>query len=219
MSSLCLSIDGLSVQFATCESMLTCTRLGDDLGGAFLMWDSLLRKLGNMSTFFLQSLVEHMIAAMTACTASKNTSDVVKEAFSNWVHHICQGGGSNRKVGVSKLDVREYAMKLCCANPGFWTNRLGDELLASGPEGFRDAWQSILDASKLHNGDFEEQAQAGSNVITTGGGGLLDVQISDGASVPNAPETEGVGEVDTDDGSGGWIRVSSPPKTPIGVAY
>ena len=183
------------------------------------MWDSLLRKLGNMSTFFLQSLVEHMIAAMTACTTSEVPSDVVREAFCIWVHHICQGGGSSRKVGVSKLDVREYAMKLCCANPGFWTNRLGDELLASGPEGFRDAWRSILDASKLQNANAEEHAQSVSEVTIAEGGSFLDAPVTDNAAVSHALETQGACEVDTGDGSDGWIRGSLPPTTPIGVAF
>ena len=177
-------------------------RLGSSLEGAYLIWDDVLfelfDELAGFSRALISSLLQHL--SEPSSTVIDAETDVENEALAIWLLHIIQDDevGKDERLAVE-------VMKWCCLYPGYWTERVGSEVLEGGSEGLSAMWEDLFEASLLK--DDTNGAEEG-------------LQEGQGSTAANLEEQDGDMMIDVDENpsaSAGWRRAVLPPTTPIGV--
>ncbi|WPG99529.1 Hypothetical protein R9X50_00234400 [Acrodontium crateriforme] len=166
--------------------------LGSSMEGAFLLWDELLAGLQAKQPSLLPTLVKKMLNTISQDSTADAATDTSKEALCLWLLRFLDSEISpGSQATVERL--QSSAMRWYCLHPGYWTQRLGEEILGNGDEHFDDQWRTLFDASKLD----VTAAQADADVMEI--------------------EPSTVGGLDDECESRGWVRAAVPMRTPIGV--
>lgn len=114
--------------------------------GAFLIWDDLLRDLSMRLSGFMRVLVTCLLESIAKPATIEPRTDIEKEALAMWLLHTLDSETDKREGQASLVtDV----IKWCCLYPGYWTRRIGREVLDRGDSGLQADWQDLFNASSI----------------------------------------------------------------------
>lgn len=182
--------------------MLTVRRLGSPLDGAYLIWDEPLEKMAQQLRGFVQAFAMTLVESITNPTLMEQSSDTDKEGLVMWLLHTLENKAMYVRGEHERQELWRDVMKHCCLHPGFWTERIGREMLRKGQSDFGDDWQDLFEASLLTT-----------SVNTTEGGMIAK---------DTAPQSHLSEDVEMQDQKryavSGWRRALVPVAAPIGVA-
>ncbi|KAH9830391.1 Pre-rRNA-processing protein las1 [Teratosphaeria destructans] len=179
--------------------------IGASMEGAFKIWDELLTAI-DQSVSQLRSesltplLAKHLLEALPSQTTE---SDVHAENIYLWLLHLIDDHANP--------ELRAEVMRYCCLYASYWTGRLGETLLSSGDESFKDDWEDLFAASRIADGEPEQGVQ---DEAADDDEEMSDV---DAAAAKlnrelNSTSSHGAGYT-----GGGWRLAAIPPRVPIGV--
>ncbi|KAF2767637.1 Las1-domain-containing protein [Teratosphaeria nubilosa] len=180
--------------------------LGASMEGAFKIWDELLTAI-DQSVFQSRSnsltslLAKNLLEDLPSHTTE---SDVDAENIYLWLLHLIES--------QTHREVRAEVMKYCCLHSSYWTERLGEKLLSTGDESFREDWEDLLEASRIANGAPEQGTQ--------GGAADDEEEMSEAGAAAAEPDRELNSTSSHDAGysmGGGWRLAAVQPSVPIGV--
>ena len=166
--------------------------------GAYLLWDDLLQNLCSRQPLFLGCLLEALLAALTRHTLGQEArTDSGKEALHLWLLHITYSDVWLRSRQKTALDVPAWLVKQCCLHPGYWSQRLGEQIIEQGDDDFAETWSDLLAASSVTVATDE-----------------MEIDAVRGSSIPVSRD-EAI--VDDHDDGYGWRFEVMPRSLPIGV--
>ncbi|KAI7201740.1 hypothetical protein D0869_12302 [Hortaea werneckii] len=174
--------------------------LGSAMGPAITLWSSLLDLLATSIPDFRPTLIRHALSVLSSADAAsaKADQDADAEGLYLWTRHFLESEGERGAV---------LALRWCCLYPGYWTRKLGEDIVARSDDEFVHVWKGLFESSALRDADpvvseavpSERQQEVEMNGSQDGVRG--DISVS------------GSNEL----GSGGWRRAVVPPSVPIGV--
>ncbi|RMY30688.1 hypothetical protein D0866_07831 [Hortaea werneckii] len=174
--------------------------LGSAMGPAITLWSSLLDLLATSIPDFRPTLIRHALSVLSSADAAsaKADQDADAEGLYLWTRHFLESEGERGAV---------LALRWCCLYPGYWTRKLGEDIVARSDDEFVHVWKGLFESSALRDADpvvseavpSERQQEVEMNGSQNGVRG--DISVS------------GSNEL----GSGGWRRAVVPPSVPIGV--
>lgn len=182
-------------------------RLGSSIEGAYLIWDDLLQDISAHLHGFSSAFVRSLLQAMTTSASTDPQSDVNKEAFAMWVHHVlCSDKPFSHNHRDDHAAVVE-AMRWCCLHPGHWTEHVGRELLETGDGSFQAEWKDLFEASLVSRGGEHVDVNVPGSDVEMQRGGIDD------------PARTSQVELVVDGATGSWARAVAPVSVPIGVVH
>ncbi|KAK5149150.1 hypothetical protein LTR04_007412 [Oleoguttula sp. CCFEE 6159] len=114
--------------------------LGDNMNGAFMVWDDLLCKLVRHQRRFLRIFVTRMVHLMIQQPRMNVKQDPFREALCLWALHIFvdESWADARKRIEDSL--RTKVVSICIMNPVYWGQRLARLLIEAADETFQYDW-------------------------------------------------------------------------------
>lgn len=180
--------------------------MGTPLEGAFLIWDEILKGFSLRLSGFTRVLATSLLESITKRAASEPRTDVEKEAHTMWLLHIL---GSDHVSCEAREIIDVEIMKLCCLHPGYWTQRIGREVLQLGGSDLRADWQDLFNASSIGAADLDD-----SQVVEVNESALADWRGSEQQLMDqDLSRVEGL----EDNGSRRWKRAVTSLPLPLGV--
>jgi hypothetical protein len=167
--------------------------------GAFAIWDPLLEELC-VNQQVCVGLANQLLKRLTDITLVANAANAESEALYLWLVHLLE----YKSIATAKFfatTIRATILKTCTLHPGFWTQKLAQEILA-GDEDLKSVWQDLLAAAAISQ-------QPGGADVADGAGGSETAGGDEDRSM--------LAQLDEIDDSVGWRRASTRPKKPIGV--
>jgi len=152
--------------------------------------------MSRYSTHFADRLVTALFEAISEVSAVDPERDGDKEALSMWLVHILKK--RSEVLGTGRQ--LEMVLERCCLYPGYWSRRIGQEVLELGDASLRSDWEDLLDASTI--GQSEESAES---AATAGIVASLDHDL------------DSVDQMKAANDFRGWGRAVLSPTTPLGV--
>jgi len=147
-------------------------------------------------TRFADRLITALLEAISEVSVIDPERDGDKEALSIWLVHFLKK--PSQTLGARRH--LEMVLERCCLYPGYWSQRIGKEVLKIGDEDLRSDWEDLLDASTI--GQSEEI------VVSAATEGTV-------ASLPH--DLDGIGPMMAATEFRGWSRAVLCPITPLGV--
>lgn len=181
--------------------MLTFSRLGSSLEGAFLIWDKLLHELSDRLYRFWSSLEMYLLESLSRSESVDPCRNSEKEAVAMWILHLLDTKHDERKISV------ETVVKWCCLHPGYWAQWLGERVLQDADEDLKSNWEDLFRASLT--------SVPADGATTAGDAAPIDGEIGERASVMN--EQIGSGNLEAVHTAQSWTRAILPASVPIGV--
>ncbi|KAI7366759.1 hypothetical protein KC354_g3947 [Hortaea werneckii] len=174
--------------------------LGSAMGPAITLWSSLLDLLATTIPDFRLTLIRHCLSVLSSADAAsaKADQDADAEGVYLWTRHFLESEGERGAV---------LALRWCCLYPGYWTKKLGEDIVARSDDEFVHVWKGLFESSALRDADpvtseaGTSQSQQEVEMNGSQDGVRGDISVS------------GSNEL----GSGGWRRAVVPPSVPIGV--
>ncbi|RMY46742.1 hypothetical protein D0863_15783 [Hortaea werneckii] len=174
--------------------------LGSAMGPAITLWSSLLDLLATSIPDFRPTLIRHALSVLSFADAAsaKADQDADAEGVYLWTRHFLESEGERGAV---------LALRWCCLYPGYWTRKLGEDILAGSDDEFVHVWKGLFESSALRDADpVTSEAGTSQSQQEVELNGSQD-GVRRGSSVSSPTEL----------GSGGWRRAVVPPSVPIGV--
>ncbi|RMY93090.1 hypothetical protein D0862_09324 [Hortaea werneckii] len=174
--------------------------LGSAMGPAITLWSGLLDLLATTIPDFRLALIRHALSVLSSTDAASPNpdQDADAEGLYLWTRHFLDSEGERGAV---------LALRWCCLYPGYWTRKLGEDILARGDEEFVHVWKGLFESSALRD--------VGSSASEAGTSqSQLEVELN-GSQDRVGRESSGSGSNEL--GSGGWRRAVVPPSVPMGV--
>jgi len=161
-----------------------------------MIWDALLLELSGRLPRFADRLITALLEAVSEISVVDPERDGDKEALSMWLMHVLK-----KRSGALYTRRRfEVVLEQCCLFPGYWSQRIGQEVLQIGDDDLRSDWEDLLNASTI----VQTEGQA-------------EIAVTE-ASLSNLEHTfEGVGPMMAATEGIGWSRAVLSPTTPLGV--
>lgn len=175
------------------------------MDGSYLLWDTLIVELQRyLRTDFTHTLGLALLGGLTKPSTRKPGSDPDKDALAQWLLHLITSleAGENR----DQCQLSAEVMKQCCLYPGYWTHKIGTELLAISDDAFRKAWGELFHAGL--DADGTDDLEPGAIDLQ------MDVENSNHVSTEDAEKGTRSMEVERIDT---WSRAILPPLVPIGM--
>ena len=179
-------------------------RLGSSLDGAYLIWDDLLSNVSTALRGFLPAFREYLLEALTRPETTEPKGNVVKEALAMWVLHLLDIQPGARGAFSANI------MKWCCLHPGYWTQRVGKEVLEDGDRSLLDDWQDLFEASSLETAADREESDTRNGDIRSSPRDISE-RIAPSGSPKRTRDFEEEHQLDS------WTRATVPVSAPIGV--
>ncbi|KAK5118871.1 hypothetical protein LTR62_000080 [Meristemomyces frigidus] len=181
--------------------------LGQSIHGAFVMWDILLRELSNRLTAFPAALVDALLLGLVEKDSLNDSQQPASEAMYLWLDHLLAGidNGTGVLPGDMVQPLHIQAIRTCCLHSGYWTQRLGKQLVDSDP-GLQEDWHELFEASIVHTD--VEMADDHDVAIP---GAVADPSSSDALPQPLTNREHAASA------SVGWRRAAFSPSAPIGI--
>ncbi|KAI6808350.1 hypothetical protein KC364_g12884 [Hortaea werneckii] len=175
--------------------------LGSAMGPAITLWAGLLDLLATNIPGFRPTLIRHCLSVLSsadAAAAANADQDADAEGLYLWTRHFLEAEGERGDV---------LALRWCCLYPGYWTRKLGEDILARSDEEFVHVWRGLFESSALRDADLvaSESVPAYSQQEVELNASLDGVRGDSSVSNPNELA------------AGGWRRAIVPPSVPIGV--
>ncbi|KAI7100509.1 hypothetical protein KC317_g19531 [Hortaea werneckii] len=170
------------------------------MGPAITLWSSLLDLLATTVPNFRPTLIRHCLSVLSSADAASANADQDAEAegLYLWIRQFLDSEGEHGDV---------LALRWCCLYPGYWTRKLGEDILARSDDEIVHVWKGLFEASALRDADLvASEAVQSENLQEVEMYGPQDGERGD-SSVSSQNEL----------GSGGWRRTVVPPSVPIGV--
>ncbi|RMY44933.1 hypothetical protein D0865_10237 [Hortaea werneckii] len=174
--------------------------LGSAMGPAITLWSSLLDLLATTIPDFRPTLIRHALSVLSSADAAsaKADQDADAEGLYLWTRHFLESEGERGAV---------LALRWCCLYPGYWTRKLGHDILVRSDDEFVHVWKGLFESSTLRDADaVASEAVPSESQQEVEMNGSQDGMHGD-CSVSGSNEL----------GSGGWRRAVIPPSVPIGV--
>ena len=184
--------------------MLTSSRLGSSLEGAYLIWDELLHNLSAQLHKFLSALVRSLMQALTKETFLDPQTDADKEAYAMWLLHVLDSDSSKSSSNEEVHSLQVEVLRWCCLHPGLWAARIGRELLSRGDESMQRDWRDLFEASLSRGGAVPVEA------------GVLEKDFEAEGQGAGYLERDKVAVREADSRVEGWVRAVAPVLVPIG---
>ncbi|KAI7209696.1 hypothetical protein KC333_g8598 [Hortaea werneckii] len=174
--------------------------LGSAMDPAITLWSGLLDLLATTIPDFRLTLIRHCLSVLSSADAASANADqdADAEGLYLWTRHFLESEGERGAV---------LALRWCCLYPGYWTRKLGQNILARSDDEFVHIWKGLFETSALRDADSvvsEAVPLESQQEVETSGS--QDGMHGD-SSVSGSNEL----------GSGGWRRAPVPPSVPIGV--
>ncbi|KAI7410699.1 hypothetical protein KC332_g6262 [Hortaea werneckii] len=174
--------------------------LGSAMGPAITLWSGLLDLLATTVPDFRPTLICHSLFVLSAADAASANAgqDADAEGLYLWTRQFLDSEGEHGDV---------LALRWCCLYPGYWTRKLGEDILARSDDEFFHVWKGLFESSSLRDADLVvSEAVQSENQQEIEMNGPQDGERGDSSvSIPNELA------------SGGWRRTVVPPSVPIGV--
>jgi ribosomal biogenesis protein LAS1 len=172
------------------------------MSGAFKLWSDLLGTLNSNKTF-LPTLLHQLLENLSS-SANTDLNDAHIEALMLWILHLVMDSNDKSATYAARTDI----MKWCCLHPGYWTLKLGRELLGRcKDEEFNEQWADLLEASRLVEG--------GEVDVDTDQMADMSMEVDD--PIEGRFHDSGLGTEDEGASRPGWRRAVVPPNAPVGV--
>ncbi|RMY13807.1 hypothetical protein D0866_14021, partial [Hortaea werneckii] len=174
--------------------------LGSAMGPAITLWSGLLDLLATTIADFRLTLIRHALSVLSSADAASANADqdADAEGLYLWTCHFLDSEGERGAV---------LALRWCCLYPGYWTGKLGHDILARSDEEFVHVWKGLFESSALRDADpVASEAVPSECQQEIEMNGFQDGVRGD-SRVLSSNEL----------GSGGWRRAVVPPSVPIGV--
>lgn len=191
------------------------------MDGAYVIWEDFLKltiveqKNDNLKSL-APILIKGLLEGISRPSEGRAEQDAEKESLYLWVKHVLEPVPLKPFFfGLERQVLRKHVLMWCCMHPGYWSQRLGKDMLKGQYEqneemGFDYGWQEIFEASLIGG--------AG-NVATALGppspGFFKDISWDrfGSESFRKCPA------LDSDDDAelGNWVQKAIAPSTPIGV--
>ena len=181
--------------------------MGSSLEGAFLIWSDVFRNFSVRLSGFVRMLVIALLESIIKPAIISPETDVAKEAHVIWLLYILDSDIADREGRDSMLaDV----MELCCLYPGYWTRRIGSEVLERGNSDLQADWKDLYDASLI------EAAESEVTKIVVLERDLASAE--DPATEQHMVDSDQYGlNGQEDEYSGRWKRAVASPSMPLGM--
>ncbi|KAK3680264.1 rRNA-processing protein las1 [Recurvomyces mirabilis] len=177
--------------------------LGQSIQGAFVMWDGLLSGICEEMFEFSSALVQALLSSFADNFSTGAEHDADKEAMYLWLLHLSTDPATGTIVATAKQSLQSEAIKFCCLHPGYWTQKLAENLLERNDE-LKDVWQELFVASILRNDAEVADADAQMDEESLSSANPLRIPAQ------QLPDNIGGSFV-------GWQRSTLITKTPIGI--
>ncbi|KAI7020341.1 hypothetical protein KC355_g2775 [Hortaea werneckii] len=185
---------------ASAEALEWFRELGSAMGPAITLWSGLLDLLATTIADFRLTLIRHALSVLSSADAASANADqdADAEGLYLWTCHFLDSEGERGAV---------LALRWCCLYPGYWTGKLGHDILARSDEEFVHVWKGLFESSALRDADpVASEAVPSECQQEIEMNGFQDGVRGD-SRVLSSNEL----------GSGGWRRAVVPPSVPIGV--
>ncbi|KAI7552630.1 hypothetical protein KC317_g13696 [Hortaea werneckii] len=172
--------------------------LGSAMGPAITLWSGLLDLLATTIPDFRPTLIRHSLSVLSAADAASANADQDAEAegLYLWTRQFLDSEGEH-------VDV--LALRWCCLYPGYWTRKLGEDILARSDDEFVHVWKGLFESSALRDADLVVSEAFPSE-------SRQEVELNG-----SQDGVRGDGSVSSSNELGGWRRTVVPPSVPIGV--
>ncbi|KAI7234228.1 hypothetical protein KC330_g4967 [Hortaea werneckii] len=174
--------------------------LGSAMGPAITLWSGLLDLLATTIPDFRPTLIRHCLSVLSSADAASANADqdADAEGLYLWTRHFLESEGESGAV---------LALRWCCLYSGYWTRKLGEDILARSDDEFVHIWKGLFESSALWDADSVASEAVPSE-------SQQEVEISGSQDgMRRDRSVSGSNEL----GSSGWRRAAIPPSVPIGV--